>query len=206
MKAYLAGKLGSCSAKQISPEQMENSRLRAELARTRMELEIVKKSGSILREGINVRYAFIVTEEAHYPREILCHAMAVSPSGFASWRRGGQRRKRRTDMQLLTLIRAIHHRVKGAYGSPRMFDEIKEAGHPVSRARVERLMRANGIRARHKRRYKATTDSKHAFPIAQNLLDRQFNPSTPATVYSADITFIATDEWLDLPRRCFGPV
>ena len=146
-----------------------------------------------------MRYAFIVTEEAHYPREILCHAMAVSPSGFASWRRGGQRRKRRTDMQLLTLIRAIHQRVKGAYGSPRMFDEIKEAGHPVSRARVERLMRANGIRARHKRRYKATTDSKHAFPIAQNLLDRQFNPSTPATVYSADITFIATDEgWLYL--------
>lgn len=60
-------------------------------------------------------------------------------------------------------------------------------------------MRENGIRARHKRRYKATTDSKHAFPIAQNLLDRKFNPSTPATVYSADITFIATDEgWLYL--------
>lgn len=146
-----------------------------------------------------MRYAFIATEEAHYPREILCHAMAVSPSGFAAWRRGGQRRKRLTDIQLLTLIRAIHQRVKGAYGSPRMFDEIKDAGHPVSRARVERLMRENGIRARHKRRYKATTDSKHAFPIAQNLLDRQFNPSAPGTVYSADITFIATDEgWLYL--------
>ena len=146
-----------------------------------------------------MRYAFIATEEAHYPREILCHVMAVSPSGLASWKRGGGCRKRLTDMQLLTLIRAIHQRVKGAYGSPRMVEEIKDAGHPVSRARVERVMRENGIRARHKRRYKATTDSKHTFPIAQNLLDRQFNPSTPGTVYSADITFIATDEgWLYL--------
>jgi len=146
-----------------------------------------------------VRYAFIATEEAHYPREILCHVMEVSSSGFASWRRGGTRCKRRTDIQLLTLIRAIHHRVKGAYGSPRMYDEIKDAGHPVSRTRVERLMRENGIRARHKRRYKATTDSKHAFPVAQNLLDRQFNPSAPGTVFSADITYIATDEgWLYL--------
>ena len=146
-----------------------------------------------------MRYAFIATEEAHYPREILCHVMEVSSSGFASWRRGGTRCKRRTDIQLLTLIRAIHHRVKGAYGSPRMYDEIKDAGHPVSRTRVERLMRENGIRARHKRRYKATTDSKHAFPVAQNLLDRQFNPSAPGTVFSADITYIATDEgWLYL--------
>lgn len=134
MKAYRAGKLASASGKQISPEQMENSRLRAEPARTRMELEIVKKSGGILREGITVRYAFIATEEAHYPREILCHAMAVSPSGFAAWRRGGPRRKRLTDVQLLTHIRALHQPVKGAYGSLRMFDEIKDAGHSVSRA------------------------------------------------------------------------
>ncbi len=146
-----------------------------------------------------MRYAFIATEEAHYPREILCHVMAVSPSGFASWKRGTTRRKRLTDTQLLTLIRAIHRRVKGAYGSPRMFAELKDAGYPVSRTRVERLMRENGIRARHKRRYKATTDSKHVFPVAENVLERQFNPSAPGTVYSADITFIPTDEgWLYL--------
>jgi putative transposase len=146
-----------------------------------------------------VKYAFIATEEAHYPREILCHVMGVSPSGFASWKRGPTRRKWLTDTQLLTLIRAIHRRVKGAYGSPRIFGELKDAGYPVSCTRVERLMADNGIRARHKRRYKATTDSKHAFPVAENLLDRQFNPSSPGTVYSADITFIATDEgWLYL--------
>jgi putative transposase len=80
-----------------------------------------------------------------------------------------------------------------------MFDELKDAGYPVSKGRVERLMRNNGIRARHKRRYKATTDSKHSLPVAENILDRNFNPSVPGTVYSADITFIATNEgWLYL--------
>lgn len=146
-----------------------------------------------------MKYAFIQSEEKTYPREILCHVMEVSPSGYAAWRRGGTRQKRLTDLQLLTMIRAIHGRVKGAYGSPRMYGEIKDAGFPVSLGRVERLMRDNGIRARHKRRYKATTDSRHKLPVAPNLLDRQFNPTMPGRVYTADITYIATGEgWLYL--------
>lgn len=146
-----------------------------------------------------MKYAFIETQETRYPREILCHVLDVSSSGYAAWQRGGSRKRRLTDFQLLTLIRAIHRKVKGAYGSPRMFDELKDAGYPVSRTRVERLMRVNEIRARHKRRYKTTTDSKHALPVAENLLDRQFNPSRPGIAYSADITFIPTGEgWLYL--------
>jgi putative transposase len=146
-----------------------------------------------------VKYAFIATEEAHYPREILCHVMDVSTCGFGACKRGTTRQKRLSDLQLLTLIRSIHRRVKGAYGSPRIFGELKDAGYPVSCTRIERLMAENGIRARHKRRYKATTDSRHAFPVAENLLDRQFNPTAPGIVYSADITFIGTDEgWLYL--------
>jgi putative transposase len=61
---------------------------------------------------------------------------------------------------LLALIRTIHAEVKGAYGSPRMTKEIRARGFPASKERVERLMRENGIRARHKKRYKVTTDSK----------------------------------------------
>ena len=146
-----------------------------------------------------MRYAFIESQETHYPKEVLCRAMEVSPSGYADWKRGGKRQKRLTDLQLVTLMRSIDARVKGAYGSPRMFDEIKDMGYPVSRSRVERLMSVNGIRARHKRRYRATTDSGHQLPVAPNVLDRQFNPCEPARVYSADITFIATGEsWLYL--------
>ncbi|KVD19168.1 transposase [Burkholderia ubonensis] len=89
--------------------------------------------------------------------------------------------------------------IKGAYGSPRVTEEIRERGFPASKARVERLMRENGIRARHKRRYPVTTDSKHKLPVAPNLLNREFTPAGPTQVFSSDITYIWTDEgWLYL--------
>ena len=104
-----------------------------------------------------------------------------------------------TDVQMLALIRTIHAELKGAYGSPRMTRELRDRGFPASKPRVERLMKENGIRARHKRRYKATTDSKHNLPVAQNLLDRNFTPTTPNKVWTADMTYIWTDEgWLYL--------
>jgi putative transposase len=100
---------------------------------------------------------------------------------------------------MLALIQAIHAELKGAYGSPRMVRELRGRGFPASKKRVERLMRENGIRARHKRRFKATTDSKHALPVAQNLLDRDFTPVAPNQVWTADMTYIWTDEgWLYL--------
>lgn len=100
---------------------------------------------------------------------------------------------------MLTLIRAIHAEFKGAYGSPRMAEEIKDRGIPASKARVERLTRENGIRARHKRRFKATADSKHSLPVAPNLLDRNFTPAAPNQVWTADLTYIwTTEDWLYL--------
>ena len=96
-------------------------------------------------------------------------------------------------------MKAIHAEVKGAYGSRRMHRELQARGHRIGLARVERLMRDNGIRARHKRRYKATTDSKHSMPVADNLLQRNFTPEAPNRVWTGDITYIATDEgWLYL--------
>jgi transposase InsO family protein len=80
-----------------------------------------------------------------------------------------------------------------------MIRELRDRGFPVSKGRVERLMRENGIRARHKRRYKATTDSRHGLPVAPNLLDRQFEPSAPNQVWTSDITYLWTTEgWLYL--------
>ena len=126
--------------------------------------------------------------------------LGVSISGYRTWKRGGcSKRTRLTDVQLLAVIRSIHQQVKGAYGSPRMHDEIRDRGFPVSKERVERLMRENGIRARHKRRYKATTDSQHVLPVAANVLNRNFTPSAPNQTWTADITYLWTDEgWLYL--------
>ena len=130
----------------------------------------------------------------------LCAALSVSTSGYRSWKHGGSpKRKRLTDAQMLALIRAIDRQWKNAYGSPRMVRELRDRGFPAGKERVERLMRDNGIRARHKRRFKATTDSKHALPVAPNLLDRNFQPAAPNQVWSADLTYLWTNEgWLYL--------
>jgi putative transposase len=147
-----------------------------------------------------MKYAWIDAQRTAYPLPAMCETLAVSASGYRAWKRGGSPgRKRLTTAQLLALIKAIHKELKGAYGSPRMVRELRARGFPASKPRVERLMRENGIRARHKRRYKATTDSKHNLPVAANLLDRNFSPTAPNQAWSADLTYIWTDEgWLYL--------
>jgi len=135
-----------------------------------------------------------------FPLPAMCDALTVSVSGYRAWKRGGSpTRKRLTDVQLLTVIQAIHKALKGAYGSPRMVRELRGRAIPASKPRVERLMREHHIRGRHKRRYKATTDSKHTLPIAENLLDRNFTLAAPNRAWSSDITCVWTDEgWLYL--------
>lgn len=147
-----------------------------------------------------MKYAWIEAQRRAYPLPAMCEALAVSASGYRAWKRGGSPgRKRLTDAQLLALIKAIHKELKGAYGSPRMVQELRARGFSAAKPRVERLMRENGIRARHKRRYKATTDSKHRLPVAANLLERNFSPTMPNQAWSADLTYIWTDEgWLYL--------
>lgn len=146
-----------------------------------------------------MRYAWIA-DQKDFPLVRMCDVLEVSMSGYQAWRRGGTgERKWLTDSQMLTLIQAIHAELKGSYGSPRMAKELHRRGFPASKPRVERLMRENGIRARHKRRYKATTDSKHSLPVADNLLDRNFTPSAPNQAWTSDITYLWTDEgWLYL--------
>lgn len=147
-----------------------------------------------------MKYAWIDTQRGHYALSEMCPVLAVSISGYRAWKRGGKAdRCRLRDTQMLALIRTIHDELKGAYGSPRMVLELRARGFPASKARVERLMREHGIRARHKRKFKVTTDSKHKLPIAPNLLDRDFAPAAPNQVWTSDITYLWTDEgWLYL--------
>lgn len=146
-----------------------------------------------------MKYAWIDAQERFGLAE-MCTVLDVSVSGYRAWKAGGKpNRKRLSDTQMLALIQAIHAELKGAYGSPRMVKELRARGFSASKARVERLMREHGIRARHKRRFKATTDSKHGLPVAENLLDRNFTPAAPNQVWTSDITYLWTDEgWLYL--------
>ena len=146
-----------------------------------------------------MKYAWIDGQRGQYPLAAMCQALTVSTSGLATWKRGGQVRMRLADAALLTLIRAIHAESKRAYGWPRVWKELQARGIPAGKERVRCLMQDHGIRGRHKRRYKATTDSNHDLPVAPNRLDRQFETSRPDQAWTADITYIPTQEgWLYL--------
>jgi len=147
-----------------------------------------------------VKYAWIAEQRKEFGIDEMCSVLDVSESGYRAWQRGGKPMKKRlTDAQMLELIRAIHAEYKGSYGSPRMVTEIRLRGFPASKERVERLMNENGIQAKHKRRFKVATDSKHNLPVAPNLLERNFTPDAPSRVWTADITYLWTDEgWLYL--------
>ncbi|WP_261540506.1 IS3 family transposase [Burkholderia multivorans] len=202
-KAEQEGKLGGVGTKPVSPEQMELSRLRAEVARLKMERDILKKALCVLREGLNVKYAFIERNRRHWPISVLCEVLEVSPSGFHQRRKrvaqDKPQRSRVSDDALLAHIKAIHAEVKGEYGWPRMWKELVARGVRVGKERVRKLMVQHGVRARHKRKYIATTNSNHGLPVAPNLLERNFTALAPNQVWTSDITYLATAEgWLYL--------
>ena len=143
----------------------------------------IKKSDGVLRERNTVKYAWIDAQRGEHGVDEICRVLDVSESGYRSWKRDGKpQRQRLTDAQMLALIRSIHTEFKAAYGSPRMVRALRQRGFPASKERVVRLMQENGIKAKHKRRFKVTTDSKHNLPIAPNLLDRNFTPAIPTSL------------------------
>lgn len=131
-----------------------------------------------------MKSAWIDKQRRDYRLDELCRILNVSESGYRAWKNGGKPyRKRLTDAQMLALIQSIHAEFKGAYGSPRMVRELRSRGFPASKTRVERLILENSIKAKHKRRFKVTTDSKHNLQIAPNLLERNFTPTSPNQVW-----------------------
>jgi transposase InsO family protein len=150
-----------------------------------------------------VKYAFIERNRRHWPVSVLCEVLEVSPSGYHQHRQRTAQdkphRSRVSDDALLAHIKAIHTQVKGEYGWPRMWKELLTRGVRVGKERVRKLMAQHGIRARHKRKYIATTNSNHDLPVAPNLLERNFTAAAPNQVWTSDITYLATAEgWVYL--------
>ena len=102
-------------------------------------------------------------------------------------------------MRLELKIRAAHKRTRQTYGPERLQRDLAEHGVRVGICRIKRIRKKLGIRCRQKRRFKATTDSGHRLPVADNILGQQFKVWRPNTVWVSDITYIPTDEgWLYL--------
>ena len=154
-----------------------------------------------------MKYAWVARHKGCWPAALSCEVLGVSASGyFEHWRKKGSdkpsrsgARDRLSDEVLLVHIKAIHTEVKGEYGWPRMARELVARGLRVGKDRVQKVMQRYGIKARGRRKYVVTTDSRHGLPIAENLLQRNFEPEAPNRVWTSDMTYIATDEgWLFL--------
>jgi len=146
-----------------------------------------------------MRFALIDGAKAQFPVHRLRHVLGVSQSGYFAWRGRLACRRQRDDMVLLAHVRSAFTLSNGTYGSPRMTRELWDSGLTVGRRRIARLMRDNGLRAWQKRRFKRTTDSHHAWPVAPNLLDQDFTATGPDKKWGADISFVWTREgWLYL--------
>jgi len=141
----------------------------------------------------------VQTEKAEHRVRTLCRALDVSVSGYYAWVARPESMRQRTDRRLRAYIRAAHAQSRGTYGSPRVRIDLQTAGLAVGRRRVMRLMRADGLQGRPRRRFRSTTIvDAHATP-AVNQLNRQFRPTTLNAVWAGDITALSTAEgWLYL--------
>lgn len=149
-----------------------------------------------------MRFAFILDHALEFHVTIMCRVLTVSKAGYYAWVNRPPSAHAAADAQLAEEIREIHRVSRGTYGSPRVHEELHAQGHPHSEKRVERVMREHGIRGKRARRFRVTTDSTHAHPIAPNALQRQFAPEQvpgPNHVWVADITYLWTAAgWLYL--------
>ena len=148
-----------------------------------------------------MRYGFIRQQMKAYPVTVLCKVMEVSRSGFYDYL---HRSNKKTDHSpyeaaLKTRIQVIFKQHRGKYGSRRITNQLKDEDHQIGRYKVRRLMRELGLKAKVPRRYKVTTDSRHGFSVAPNILNRNFEVKEPNKVWAADITYVWTLEgWLYL--------
>jgi len=129
----------------------------------------------------------------------MAKALDVSTSGYYAWQKRPESSRGRENRRLAVEIKAVHAASRQTYGSPRIQAELAAKGIACSRGRVARLMKHQGLRAKQKRRFRMTTDSKHSLPVAPNRLNRRFEAERPNQAWLADITYIPTREgWLYL--------
>jgi putative transposase len=141
-----------------------------------------------------MKFKAIDKQRKEYRVPWMCRILKVSTSGFYAWRKRPASKRVDDDVRLRIEIRAYHRKSRGTYGSPRILHDLRGAGLRVGRNRIIRLMRLDDLSGRRKRKYVHTTNSKHEFPVAPNVLDRNFKADKANMAWVGDITYISTGE------------
>ena len=144
-----------------------------------------------------MKFQFIADHRGIFNVGRMCALLNVSRSGFYSWLTRPESRRSVENRALEDKIRVLHAASYGIYGSPKIHRDLTDAGVRCGKNRVARIMREAGIRSRTKKKFKATTNSRHNLPVAPNLLNQKFAADAPDQTWVGDITYIRTQEgWL----------
>jgi transposase InsO family protein len=141
-----------------------------------------------------MRYRAIQAHDRRVPIRLMCRALNVSPAGYSAWAGRPESNRSVQNRTLLAEIRVIHRESRETYGSPRIWDALITRGHRVGEHRIARLMRVDGIQAKTVKKWRATTDSGHPWPVATTALTRQFQVDQPNRVWAGDLTYVWTTE------------
>lgn len=129
----------------------------------------------------------------------MCQVLDVSKSGYYHWRKREKSNQQLRREELTRQIKEVYINSRSIYGSPKITKKLNQKGINVSQKTVTQIMKAEGIRSKTVKKYKATTNSKHSLPIYPNLLNQKFQVDAPGKVWVGDITYIRTNEgWLYL--------
>lgn len=141
-----------------------------------------------------MRYRFVREHAKQFPITMLCRVMQVASSGYWAWLRRPESPRARANRALVARIKAAHEGSRRIYGRRRIHAQLRRDGVACSPNRVGRLMRSHGISGLRRRNFKATTNSRHSFPVAPNLLARDFTATAPDQVWVSDITYLGCEE------------
>ncbi len=146
-----------------------------------------------------MRFSFIHGHRGEFPIWLMCDVLQVSPSGYYAWRRRSQSAARRRWESLCDAIREVFESFREIYGSPRVHRELLARGIQCCVNTVAKIMQQLGLRSKVKRQFRPTTNSNHAYEVAPNTLNRQFDQAGPNQAWSSDITYVPTGEgWMYL--------
>ena len=146
-----------------------------------------------------MKFAFILVSQVAFPVTLMCRVLGVSTSGFYGWKAHPVSKREQRDASLRSRLRTVFDASRQTYGSPRVRVELCADGKAVSQRKVAELMREEGLVARRKKRFRATTDSKHDDPIAPNIVERNFTTDEKNDTWVTDVTCIWTRTgWLYL--------
>jgi putative transposase len=180
--------------KRVHPEKEKIFELEKKIKESELNFEILNNGSNYLLQGKLMAYHFIKSNEKTYPISKMCKVLQIGETGYRAWRKQAVSERKRQIILLKEEIIFQFFDAKQYYGSIRITRELHNLGYQISSSQVSVYMKRLGLRSTTKRKFKVTTDSKHNFYTAPNVLNQEFKVKEPSRVWVSDITYIQTRE------------